>query len=263
MLIQEIKVKVLFIFLFSITTAFSQIIMSQNNFTAPSGGSSFHPSDLNPILWYNYNDYVVISGTENVTRWASLANEYGSTQADTSQSPHLTDTSVFYRTSGSTVGLFHPQDTTGALLDIGTQDFSIDCWVYTLDDEIKTAVIFREGIPSDEGMIRLHYDGAINFDFWSAPSTGGNLTASGDYRAKWTHIAISVDRNVGAVMYIDGEVEVTENTAEWTGMSATSISSGYGGVLGNQGLGHMKQLRVYLSALSSTDVDNLFAYGKE
>jgi hypothetical protein len=225
--------------------------------TVAGGGGGFDPSDLNPVFEFIHSD-AVASGSKTITSIECRISELPFT-SDTSLSTSKiikTDSSMYFATTGEKKLTW--ADTSDNPFDYGTSDLTVEAWVWNTGN---TAVIFSKGVgwslewKSNDGYLPAFYmaSGAAELDAGEA----------NDQTGKWIHVVVSVNRDVGTVLYLDGVATTTENTAEWTTLSATSLSNASAAILGQQGVGHIAVLRGYSTALSAGDIEDLYDFGKE
>ena len=108
-----------------------------------------------------------------------------------------------------------------------TGDFSIEIWFKTSPTATDQNLYFKDLTNPAAGNIRLYITsaGAVRFRLMDGTHTG-NLIGSNYADDAWHYVAIVVDRDVGAYMYIDGVVHRSEETAEWTDFSASDLHTG-------------------------------------
>jgi len=116
--------------------------------------------------------------------------------------------------------------TSGTILDLGTSDFTIDCWFKTDNnsDHVRTLVDKRGADYTGFSLFiydcrlgfQLREEGATSHSNWVVPiGMGGNVCNT----ENWQHLAVSVDRDQinGGVMYLDGAPVYTFNPTNHQG----------------------------------------------
>ena len=264
MLMQETKMKFILLFYLIPFTIYSQIVIAPNDYTSTAGGG-FVPEDLSPYINLVHNTGVTIDGTSGrVTAWT-----------DGESFDNGTDVNRPFPTASGM--LFH-QDTLKYLaladngangLDVGTSDFSVEFWLqYTAAGAQR--IYHNTGSNPHIRIVGQDNDGIrFSFNFYNPGGDSiANLTSTTVLTdAALHHWVVVVDRNVGAYLYLDGAIDVTEETTEWTNLAWVNMNNTnfttIGRADGGLGFGYLKVLRQFPSALTAGNVSDLFDYGSE
>ena len=116
----------------------------------------------------------------------------------------ITSTETF-ETTGS-VQFNHNDDNylSGTITAIGTQDFTIECWVYLLANRSAHQRIFgNEDGAFDSNTLNMRFTPNTTIEMYYGPSPG-NVTSDTLSESRWYHIAMSYSDNV-ARCYVDGK----------------------------------------------------------
>ena len=230
----------------------------------------FSPEDLNPVAQWIYDVNVTKDANDIVTLWQD--NIGGSTVrpllADTGRSVIATDSSIWFDPYG-TASYLTNVDSSGNPFDFGLNDFTIEMWVFpTTGVNYSNLIVDKFGTPG--WSFRTDDVGVENRFYFTLQDTAGGLTQariynnSHDISGAWIHLAIVLDRNVGCIMYEDGVAVRTENTTEWTNFSAVNVDnteSVYFGSWAVKNMGNVGSIRLYHTALTADDIEDLYDYG--
>lgn len=244
------------LFLFIATLSYSQIMMNPRRsdiINPPSGGGGFDPSDLTPFLDLRYGVGMTKDATSgNVISWEGSGFMFEN--SDTTSAPQDMGDALFFVTGEARV-LSRADDDELDLRE--NQDFTIEMWVYITG---VGRIFHNRGsapywLTTATTSFRLQYSNGTNIPFIEADTV---TTTDG-----WHHYVVTVDWAVGADIYIDGELKISEHTTEWTTFSTSSQGDTYIGRGDNpEGFGYVSDIRLYHSVLTQTNIDDLFAFGR-
>lgn len=219
--------------------------------------SGFDPSDLSPIVDLRYGVGMTADGTSgNITQWTD--GTYAFANADTASAPQDFGDKLFFVTGGTRY-LSRADDNVLDLTE--AQDFTIEIWASITG---VGRIFHNRGSAPYWQIIGADNDGAKFRLTLHNGTTVAEITADTVAITNgWHHFVVSVDWGVGADLYIDGELKGSEHTTEWTEFTTAGQGITYIGRSDNpEGFGYVSDIRLYHSALSSTDVDDLFAFGR-
>jgi hypothetical protein len=149
------------------------------------------------------------------------------------------------------------------LLQFGTGDFAIECWLYPLSLDIasdfkRRRVIEKAGWPESYWNIDLLSNGKVQMEMADASRKGGTTISTGAIPEKqWTHLVVVVDRkNFQTRYYLNGKLDGSfDLPRDFTGnldVSGKPLSTGtwqsYTGMLSG--------LKVYRRAPNNDEIAN-------
>ncbi len=161
-----------------------------------------------------------------------------------------------------------------SVLDIGTQDLTLDAWVFTeVDTGIRT-IVDKMDLASGAGYSLSLVAGNVLTFAWGDASGftfihSSSATPVGDPEVptgEWAHVAVTLDRNdpAGGRFYINGALVNTFNGILKPGSFASSapLRIGLGGIFNNGFFnGAIDELEVFNRALDPSEVKDLYAAG--
>ena len=100
------------------------------------------------------------------------------------------------------------------LLQFGTGDFSIECWLYPVRMDVSSEhkrrrIIDKCAFPTSWWNVDLWTDGRLQMEMADASATVGTTTSAGAIPEQaWTHVAITVDRtNFRTSYFLNGKLD--------------------------------------------------------
>lgn len=251
------------LFLFIATLSYSQIMLNPNRanvINPPAVGGGFDPSDLSPTLDLRYGTGITNApSSNNATAWSD--GTYSFANSDTTTTLQDFGDKLFAVTGGTRYLSRNNADNVFDLTE--AQDFSIEIWVYVT------------------GIGRIFTNRQSGTPYWnlaafdnSGPKLGlamHNGTTLNMIQADtvtfdngWHHFVVTIDWAVGADVYVDGVLKNSEHTAEWTSFTTAGQSEPtYIGRSDNaEGFGYISDIRLYPTALNSTQIGDLFDFGR-
>lgn len=148
-------------------------------------------------------------------------------------------------------------------LDMETGDFSVSAWVKILEYGGHEVVIHHGGFGADGwglGYRETTNSFWINIDKTTNQNIYGTITLGAGDLDKWIHVVATFDRDANAVLYVNGEVDVT---GDITGNNG-SINSGEDIFIGSyRGTGwfwngSIEEVSVFKRALTADEVFNMY-----
>jgi hypothetical protein len=156
------------------------------------------------------------------------------------------------------------------LLEFGTGDFSIECWLCPTTLAIASAyprrrVIEKCSYPATWWNIDLAADGKLTMEMADQRATGGTTSSAGALREnRWTHLAVTVDRKrFQTRFYLDGKPDAVRDLPHaFTGrldVPGKPVSTGtwqpYLGLIG--------ELRIYRRLLGDDEIQASYQKRKD
>jgi hypothetical protein len=117
--------------------------------------------------------------------------------------------------------ILHEDETTD--FDPGTDDITIEAWVKTPNTAGYKDIYNNTYSPSGYLRFFITDGGGIRINLYDGTNLG-NLIGSAVDDDEWHHVAAVIDRDVGVYLYIDGVLDNSEETSEWTIMSGVEFS---------------------------------------
>lgn len=226
----------------------------------PAQPSGFDPSDLSPVVDLRYGVGMTKDGTSgNVTSWTD--GTYTFANSDTATAPQDFGDKLFFVTSGTR---YLSRNNTDDVFDLTeAQDFSIELWVYVTG--VGRIFTNRQSGTPYWNVSAFDNDGAkLGLQMHNGTTPIILRADSVAIMNGWHHFVVTVDWAVGIDIYIDAVLKYTDHTATWTGFTTAGQSEPtYIGRSDNaEGFGYWSDLRLYHTALTQTNIDDLFAFGR-
>jgi len=218
------------------------------------------PAKLNPFMEIKPSAGVTKNANNKITAWASTT--YNFAQSDTALSPNWLSTEIDFDSTDR----MDLADANAGSFDFGTNDFSVDFWVKT--NQVSAGVrLLSKYLTVNPRWIISFNNGVVAFLLRDAVTSTITTTATIKDNL-WHHIAVILDRNVGAYIYIDGSQSIKEETTEWTDKVSLNVDNVAALSLGYSGSaefyqGQIFSIRAYLSALTPAQVLQLYNYGRK
>jgi hypothetical protein len=116
-------------------------------------------------------------------------------------------------------------------LDIGTDDWSASAWVRTPFTGNAHTILNKNGFNNDSYDFFIQSPGKIGM--WMSDAAGDvywKVGASNIFDGSWHHVAVTVDRNVGATIWLDGDDDngTPTGTIGDVGDVSPSVNVGFG-----------------------------------
>ena len=156
------------------------------------------------------------------------------------------------------------------LLQFGTSDFSIECWLYPVSLEVasehkRRRLIEKCAYPETWWNIDLWTDGRVMMEMGDASARSGTTVSSGTIPEKaWTHLVVAVDRqNHKTSYYLNGKLDSTSDLPpDFAGnldVPGKSLSTG----TWQQYIGMIAELRVYRRLPTASEMSTSYEHGKD
>jgi hypothetical protein len=154
-----------------------------------------------------------------------------------------------------------------ASLDMGTGDFSIDCWVRTpVGGTPGVQVIVEKRENPTRGWSLYLFNGNPGFQLADGAGFSNYGTTTNVADGNWHFVAASVDRNnpTGLIIYVDGVPNTFNPTAHSGSVSNASAlwigsrEPAFGQILFN---GDIDEVELFRRALTQADVDSIYEAG--
>ncbi len=147
------------------------------------------------------------------------------------------------------------------LVQFGTGDFAIECWLYPVSLAMappnnRHRIIEKEGYPDSYWNVDVWSDGRVQMEMADTERKNGTTIAAGVIPERaWTHLVISVDRKGRKVSYyFNGKLDSTRDLPpEFAGsldVSGKPLSTG----TWQQFVGMIGELKVYRRTISGDEV---------
>jgi len=156
------------------------------------------------------------------------------------------------------------------LLQFGTDDFSIECWLHPLDLQVasehkRRRIIEKGGYPATWWNVDVWTDGRVQMEMADESAASGTTVSEGSTPEKaWTHVVIVVDRKgFTTSYYFNGKLDSTRDIPQgFTGnlnVSGKALSTG----TWQQYVGLIADLRIYRRVLGQDEIARSYEAGRD
>jgi Concanavalin A-like lectin/glucanases superfamily len=225
-----------------------------NPYSFAGGGATYADEVLadSPLAYWRLGES---SGTTAVDEMATYSASYVA-------SPTLGVTGAVSGDTAVTLNGSTQYMDAGDVLDMGTSDWTIECWVKTTANDWSAVA---KSIAADiYGRYAIFYTGGVLYGlmFW-ATGTGVEFgwTSNTPKDGAWHHIALTFDRDGNATLYFDGSSVASTSIAAGSAVNMQSTDPLYLGAYGNATAtgplsgfvlnGSIDEVAIYNTALSS------------
>jgi len=217
-----------------------------------------------PVAWWK----MTATGT-NATQILDFANSYNaSNQPSVATGPTLVTTNgTFYSFDGS-----DDRFEAGDYLDMGTNDYTMSCWITTTSAGVMSPMSKAKQSSGDRWWLTINNvagKARVGIDTGGGPIYADSTNSVTD--GAWHHICATYNRDGLAIIYIDGVHDGSADISSLDGDALTNIQRFQLGAFRNSSdtapallfNGNIDDARVYFSALTPTQITNLYTTGRQ
>ncbi len=216
-------------------------------------------SDL--VGWWNFNEG---SGTtaRDISGYGNNGTITGATYVD--GVPGTGGTALEFDGVGDYVGIDHDE-----ILDMGTGNFTIAAWVYNQDNGNEKYILGKmDGVRLGYGLSKVASDRfSATFRKTGTYSEAVLAVSTGTIPElnRWFYVVGTLDRKIGAKIYLNGVLDGTTNDTKLDGVNIINSSSLRIGALGAGYFfnGLVDDVRIYNRLLTAQEVQTLYAQTKD